>query len=71
MRAGLTIGGAEAPAMGRRGRTPDLVSPVGSEERTLGARLGHVRFAPTPVVHRSPSPSRKQTFAQRRTCTNC
>ena len=31
-------------------RTPGLVSPVGSEEWTLGARLGHVRFAPILAV---------------------
>jgi hypothetical protein len=65
VRAGLTNGGAEAPAKGPEGvRTPGLVSPVGSEERTLGARLGHVRFAPIPAVPRAEGSSRKRTFVQ-------
>ena len=64
MRAGLTTGGAEAPAVGRRGRTPDLVSPVGSEERTLGARLGHVRFAPIDVIQSTQTASPKRTLVR-------
>jgi hypothetical protein len=65
MRAGLTTGGAEAPAMGRRGRGRLVRGlPLGSEERTLGARLGHVRFAPIYAVPAARRGSRKQTFVQ-------
>ena len=65
MRAGLTTGGAEAPAMGPRGcGRPVRVSHWAARNGPWGRASAHVRFAPIDAIQSTQTASPKRTLVR-------